>query len=41
VATLIRELAARDQLLAQKNEELTRKDPEIALKYEKLSTHEQ
>jgi transposase len=41
VATLTRELAARDQLLAQKDEELTRKDAEIALKDAKLSTHEQ
>jgi transposase len=41
VATLTRELAARDQLLAQKDEELTRKDAEIALRDEKLSTHEQ
>jgi len=41
VATLTRELAARDQLLAQKEDELTRKDAEIALRDEKLSTHEQ
>jgi transposase len=41
VATLTRELAARDQMLAQKDLELTRKDAEIALRDAKLSTHEQ
>src|ERR1700731_584350 len=41
VATLTRELAARDQMLAQKDLELTRKDAEIALRDSKLSTHEQ
>ena len=41
VATLTRELAARDQMLAQKDMELTRKDAEIALRDAKLSTHEQ
>jgi transposase len=41
VATLTRELAAREQMLAQKDVELTRKDAEIALRDAKLSTHEQ
>lgn len=36
VATLTRELAARDQMLAQKDMELTRKDAEIALRDAKL-----